>query len=195
MDENQRNVDQKGERKMREVDDEPRIHWYPYEHLLNCLPYGIAFPQGCESSDFQENFDWYLRDMQHNVDVKLEECLDQDGPPEIIHELLLDFPIERLAQFFKQNKPSPIRKSIGNPFLRPGISIEEGGCRMPGATHFGEDKHSDPVTSEHPVPSLKPKLMVLAMMVGYCMLITPSLAPLRFMKELPLLQIDFWYLG
>lgn len=78
---NQSDIDPKGKRKLIEAEEEPRIHWYPYEHLVSRLPYGVAFPQRCESPDFQANFDWYLRDMQHNIGVKIEEeFLQQDGP-------------------------------------------------------------------------------------------------------------------
>ncbi|KAI3848369.1 hypothetical protein MKW98_005749 [Papaver atlanticum] len=156
MADNQQNVDRKGKRKMSEVDIEPRIHWFPYEHIVSRLPYGIAFPQGCESPNFRESFDWYLKDMQHNMDVKIEECLQQDNPPGVVHELLINSPVERLIQFFKQSKPSHINQDNNNQFLRSGVSVEHGGCKMHGNAKRG--KASAPVTNEDddPIPYVKP---------------------------------------
>ncbi|KAI3900786.1 hypothetical protein MKW98_012510, partial [Papaver atlanticum] len=73
-----RNMDRKGKWKMIEVDIEPRIHWYPREYAIDRLPYGITFPQGCESPGFEANFSWYFDDLQHNVNMKIEECLQKD---------------------------------------------------------------------------------------------------------------------
>ncbi|KAI3963408.1 hypothetical protein MKW98_022830, partial [Papaver atlanticum] len=148
-------VDRKGKRKMQEVDIEPRIHWYPHEYCVDCFPYGIAFPQGCESPGFEESFPWYLDDLQHNVNVKVEECLDQDGPPSVVHELLIDSPVERLKQFLKQPNPAPINQDTSNPFEDQGEGVVpnksilqeknvESGPSHPPEEHQGnQDKMSD----------------------------------------------------
>lgn len=78
-------------------------------------------------------------------------------PSGVLHELLLDSPFERWVQFFKQNKAPPVQQDVGNPFLKPGIRIEDGGCRMPGATHSMGDDMSAPTVSDQSFPSLKPK--------------------------------------
>ncbi|KAI3951042.1 hypothetical protein MKW92_048765, partial [Papaver armeniacum] len=120
MSDNEKNFDRKGKQKMVEVEIEPRIHWYLREHCVTRLPYGIAFPQGCESSGYEEDFNWYLEDMQHNVEVKVEECLQNDGPPGIVHELLMDSPVEHLRHHFNQPKHVPINQDISNPFADLG---------------------------------------------------------------------------
>lgn len=34
---------------------EPQIYFYPHEHAIERLPYGIPFPQGCESPAYEYN--------------------------------------------------------------------------------------------------------------------------------------------
>ncbi|KAI3888163.1 hypothetical protein MKW92_040670, partial [Papaver armeniacum] len=154
--------DRKGKQKMIEVDVEPRIHWYPREHCITRFPYGISFPQGCESPGYEEDFSWYLDDLQHNVEVKIDECLQEDGPPGIVHELLMDSPVERLRQHFNQPKPAPINQDTSNPFadLEAKVGIGSSNQHAPDVVgqrssrvYSGTERcyvTGTPMSSEHP---------------------------------------------
>ncbi|XP_026453370.1 uncharacterized protein LOC113354161 [Papaver somniferum] len=165
MAEDWKSLDWKGKGKMVDVDIESRIHWYPTEYCVDCLYYGIAFPQGCESPDFRENFSWYLDDLQHNVNVKIDECLQQEEPPGIVHELFVDSPVDRLVQFFSQPKSTPINQGTSNPFLVHGAGVDSGGGSHPFNGEIGESSNppgdvdmSDVDASEGPSPTVKPRL-------------------------------------
>ncbi|KAI3915072.1 hypothetical protein MKW92_007261, partial [Papaver armeniacum] len=158
----EKKIDRKGKQKMIEVDVEPRIHWYPREHCITRFPYGIAFPQGCESPGYKEDFSWYLEDLQHNVEMKIEEYLQEDGPPGIVQEFLMDSPVERLCQHFNQPKPAPINQDTSNPFADLGVEVGIGSSRQHAPDKIGHRSTREsrgiescyvtgtPMSSEHP---------------------------------------------
>ncbi|KAI3960482.1 hypothetical protein MKW98_002981, partial [Papaver atlanticum] len=166
MSDAERNSDRKGKRKLVEADIESRIHWYPRKYSIDRLPYGIIFPQGCESPIFEESFAWYLDDLQHNVDVKVEECLQQEGTPG--HELLFESPVERLRQFFNQPKATPIYQDTSNPFKDVGVEspVRKGGCSRQTQDEVGDAVKryvtGIPVSSEHPQMGSKEKWVLYA---------------------------------
>lgn len=83
-----------------------------------------------------------MKDLQHNIDVKVEEFLQQGGPPGVVNELLVGSPVERLIHIFQQPKPSPINQDTGNLFLRPELRVEQGGCNMAGVAKRMRDGDS-----------------------------------------------------
>ncbi|KAI3869981.1 hypothetical protein MKW92_049523, partial [Papaver armeniacum] len=139
--------DQKGKRKLHEVEGEPRIHWYPREFSITRFPYGIPFPQGCESPEYEADFSWYLEDLQHNVEVKLEQDLQKDRPlGAISHELLMDSQVDRLRRHFNQPNPASIGQDTSNPFADLYANIGFGSSAQHAAEGMNQGaltKHGD----------------------------------------------------
>ncbi|KAI3830608.1 hypothetical protein MKX03_016440, partial [Papaver bracteatum] len=144
-------TDRKGKKKMMEIEEEGSIRWYPREYGITRLPYGIPFPQGCESPGYESDFSWYLNDMQHNVDVKLEVELQGDTPPgAVLHELMMDSPVDWLRSHFVQIKVTPREQEFINPFadLHNERDIGSSAPKSPG----GNDRYVTgmPRAASHP---------------------------------------------
>lgn len=127
--------------------------------------------------------------------MKVEEFLQQGGPPGVVNELLVGSPVERLIHIFKQPKPSPINQDTGNLFLRPELRVEQGGCNMAGVAKRMRDgdssMHEDGMHRDLFAKNSSSSCVESAMMIGFCMPIIQSMDHLKCIRVLLLLLIDF----